>query len=153
MAALASWLPVGIEILSSLSHDRDAGYDSVHAVTEQLALARSILRLPDTEVTLPIGVGFLGWQLDQQDGQPGTALLSAVLAANVQAVWFAFGNDLHRWIRHVRAHDSLCGTHTVIFVQTSSITDVQLAINEWKVDVIVVQGLTIPMASSTPLTP
>lgn len=73
------------------------------------------------------------------DAKPDNALeiLSMCLQERVTAVWFAFGDDLGRWIQHVRRHEEV---HTIIFVQVNSVAEALTAYREWKVDVIVVQG-------------
>jgi len=118
-----------------------AGYDSSEHFKSQVSLARSTLqRNPNDK--LPIGVGFLGWQLEKPDS-PVLESLAATLSENVEAVWFAFGQDLGRWIKTVRDHDEKMkkGKKTVIFVQICSIEEALVAINDWKVDVLVVQGI------------
>jgi len=54
--------------------------------------------------------------------------------------WFAFGVDLGKYIAQVRAFDANREHKTVIFVIVSSVEDALQATNEWKVDVLVVQG-------------
>ena len=93
--------------------------------------------------TIPIGVGYLGWQLEKANS-PAIELLSIALEARVQAVWFAFGKDLGRWVEFVRNHDgrSRNGHKTLVFAQISTIEEAQRAISEWQVDVVVAQGLS-----------
>ena len=68
--------------------------------------------------------------------------IDALLEANVQAFWLAFGNDLHRWIQYART--SPANTRSphkpLIFVQVTSVEEALRAANEWKADVIVAQG-------------
>lgn len=91
---------------------------------------------------LPIGVGFLGWQLEKPDS-PVLESLTVALAENVEAVWFAFGQkDLSQWIKIVRDHDEKMkkDKKTIIFAQICSVEEALIAINDWRVDVLVVQG-------------
>ena len=106
----------------------------------ELSSARSLLQI-DSLTPLPIGVGFLSWLFEKQNS-PHPELLSIALENNVQAVWFAFGNEIGRWIQLVRAHDQKSGKNrkTLVFVQISSLQEALVAIHDWKVDVIVAQG-------------
>ena len=63
-------------------------------------------------------------------------LLSSALKSRVQAVWFAFGDDLGQWVKFVRDW----GDKTLIFIQISNVEEAKKAIYEWKADVIVAQG-------------
>ncbi|KAI0741452.1 2-nitropropane dioxygenase [Daedaleopsis nitida] len=107
---------------------------------EDLALARkSFPELGDRP--LPIGVGFIAWMLDA-DEQAAKQLVDVALESNVQAIWLAFGNDVHRWIQYARnssAHASFTD-RPLVFVQVTSVEEALLAANEWKADVIVAQG-------------
>jgi nitronate monooxygenase len=73
---------------------------------------------------------------------PELELLSIALNSNVKAIWFAFGNEMSRWVEYVRDHDRKSGNkfNTVVFAQISSPEQALVAINDWKVDVIVAQG-------------
>lgn len=97
---------------------------------------------------LAIGVGFLGWKLEESDGK-SAALLSIALDARVSAVWFAFGNDLGRWVDLVRRTDAARANtlvdepvkphKTLVFVLVNSVQEARIAV-EWHVDVLVAQG-------------
>ena len=104
-----------------------------------MAIARRLLNV-DTQSLLPIGIGYLGWLLDQVDA-PNSAqdLLAVALDNNVQAVWFSFGVDLTRWIRFIRDNEHSPGTIKV-FVQVTSLEEAIIAVKEWKLDVVVAQG-------------
>ncbi|KAF8899648.1 2-nitropropane dioxygenase [Gymnopilus junonius] len=117
-----------------------AGYDSVDALKKELKVARNHLQINEQQ-TLPIGVGFLCWQLEKFPAK-AEELLAAALESHPQAVWFSFGEDLGRWVNHIRKHDPNAGTKDAvkIFIQISTVKDLLLAINAWKVDAIVVQG-------------
>lgn len=93
------------------------------------------------QTPIPIGVGYLCWQLEKPNS-PAIELLSVALENRVQAVWFSFGNDLGRWVEYVRKHDDKAsdGHKTLVFAQISSTEEAKKAINEWKVDVVVAQG-------------
>lgn len=92
---------------------------------------------------LPIGVGYLGWQLDKfKSDSVAVNLISVALENRVQAVWFAFGADLGRWVKYVRDFDQKRsnGHNTLVFVQVSSVEESQEAVSQWKVDAVVAQG-------------
>jgi nitronate monooxygenase len=66
------------------------------------------------------------------------------LENGVQAIWFSFGEDLGRWIEFVRIHDQKSGKTpgTLIFVQVNSVDEALLAVQTWKADVLVAQGMS-----------
>jgi nitronate monooxygenase len=127
--------------LKNLISDR-AGYDDAQSLKNEVKAARSALRL-QSPTTIPIGVGYLGWQLEMSSTS-AVELLSVALEARIKAVWFAFGSDLGQWVEFVRNHDreSRNSHKTLVFVQISSVEEAQRAISEWQVDVIVAQGLS-----------
>ena len=88
---------------------------------------------------LPIGVGYLGWKLDEA-GEGAYEMLDAALDYNVRAVWLAYGDSLGKYVDYIRKHDDKCGRHTVIFINVNSVSEALRAVNEWKPDVIVAQG-------------
>lgn len=106
----------------------------------ELNIARSLLQAAEHE-PLRIGVGFLVWRLEK-DPSVAEKLVSIVIGQHVQAIWLAFGEDLGQWIRFIRAHDPNAGNEKAIkiFVQISTVEQAVQAIQEWKADVIVVQG-------------
>ncbi|KAJ7131672.1 2-nitropropane dioxygenase [Mycena crocata] len=110
---------------------------------KQLSMARSAFKTPLLKDQLPVGVGFIAWQLEKP-GSTSVDLLPLALENNVQAVWFAFG-DIGRYIQIVRDHDARMGKEgdqrTTIFVQVSSVKEALVAVNEWKADCIVAQGV------------
>ncbi|KAF8885030.1 2-nitropropane dioxygenase [Infundibulicybe gibba] len=116
-----------------------AGYDSPDKFRSQLALARSLLQI-DAPAQLPIGAGYLAWQLEAPNS-PAHELLDIALQENVQAVWFAFGNDLGRWAKYVRDHDKKSSKKTIIFIQVSSVDEAVTAASTWGADVLVAQGI------------
>lgn len=135
----ASGMSVSILIVQSSSHFK-IGYCSIEAFQQELRTARILLQA-DGDSTLAIGVGFLAWQLDR--GQYNALeCLHVTLENHVKAIWLSYGEDLGKWIKYVREHDPRAGTENAvkIFVQISSVEHALMAINDWKVDVIVVQG-------------
>ncbi len=90
---------------------------------------------------LPIGYGFIGWLLDKNE-DAGKQLIDVVIENDVQAIWLAFGNNIHRWVEYVRT--SPANRHAnhkpLIFIQVTSVEEALVAANEWEVDVIVAQG-------------
>ncbi|KAF8141704.1 2-nitropropane dioxygenase [Boletus edulis] len=117
-----------------------AGYRSADSLTSELSLARGLLHLNPSD-PLPIGVGYLAWQLEEPTANP-EALLSAALDNHVQAIWLAFGNDIKEWIKFIRNYDAQHKRPrpTTIFVPVSSVEEALVASDEWKVDVLVAQG-------------
>ena len=125
------------------SSDFKIGYDSIEGFRRELETARALLKV-DEESTLAIGVGFLAWQLDKQ--QPNALeSIHIALEYHVKAIWLSYGEDLGKWIKYVREHDPRAGTENAvkIFVQISSVEDALRAVNDWKADVIVAQGLMV----------
>ncbi|KIJ62004.1 hypothetical protein HYDPIDRAFT_176760 [Hydnomerulius pinastri MD-312] len=116
------------------------GYISVERLVNELSLVRGMLNLAPSE-PLPIGVGYLGWQLEESTAS-AEALLSAALDNHVQAIWLAFGNNLYQWITYIRSYDAehKRSPPTTIFVQVASAKDALVAIHDWKIDVLVAQG-------------
>jgi nitronate monooxygenase len=116
------------------------GYSSIEAFKRELKTARILLRVDD-ESTLAIGVGFLAWQLDKRQYN-ALECLHITLQNHVKAIWLSYGEDLGKWISYVRERDPRAGTENAvkIFVQISLVEHALMAINDWKVDVIVVQG-------------
>lgn len=117
------------------------GYQTLENLKAEVKLARSLLQVTDSRASLPIGIGYIGWRLEKPDTE-AHELLSVALENNVQAVWLSFGADLQRWITYIRESKRTPGT-TKIFVQVTSVEEALVAANEWKVDVIVAQGIFI----------
>jgi len=117
-----------------------AGYRTAESLTDELSLARGLLHLTPSD-SLPIGVGYLGWQLEEPTAKP-EVMLSAALDNHIHAIWLAFGNNLKEWIKFIRNYDAEHKRvrQTTIFVQVSSIEEALVASDEWKVDVLVAQG-------------
>jgi nitronate monooxygenase len=115
------------------------GNEDLAMLKSEVKLARDLLK-GDTQSPLPIGIGYLGWILEQSVTR-GSAhdYLSVALDNNVQAVWFSYGADLKGWIQYIRDNERHPGA-TTIFVQVTSVEEALVAINDWKVDVVVAQG-------------
>ena len=122
-----------------------AGYRTAEGLTDELSLARGLLHLTPSD-PLPIGVGYVAWLLEEPTAKP-EVLLSAALDNHVHAIWLAFGKNLKEWIKFIRNYDA---EHkrvrkTTIFVPVSSVEEALVASDEWKVDVLVAQGLVISL--------
>ncbi|KAF9003920.1 2-nitropropane dioxygenase [Cyathus striatus] len=89
---------------------------------------------------IPIGVGFIGWVLDKTEITDDPRIPS-VLEEKPVAVWFSFGVNLRKYIDFVRTYDAKRDHKTIIFVIVNSVEEALRAANEWKVDVLVVQGI------------
>ncbi|KAF7771037.1 hypothetical protein Agabi119p4_7011 [Agaricus bisporus var. burnettii] len=48
--------------------------------------------------------------------------------------------DLEKWIKFVRDYDAANNRKTIIIVQLSTVAKIQVAIRDWKVDIVVAQG-------------
>ena len=124
---------------------------SPETLRHELFCARSLLQSDqDLSIPLSIGVGFLGWTLELPDSQD-VELLTIALENHVKAVWFAFGDHTNRWLQLVRDHDQRSGANrkTLVFVQISSVDEAEVAIRDWRVDVIVAQGSVCPSLGRT----
>ncbi|KAI0763768.1 2-nitropropane dioxygenase [Trametes elegans] len=90
---------------------------------------------------LPFGCGFIGWMMDAKEAEY-TQLLDVALESGARAIWLSFGNNLNRWIQHIRASpaSARASEKPLVFVQVTSVEEAVSAANEWKADVIVVQG-------------
>lgn len=84
--------------------------------------------------SLPIGVGFFGFELDSSP--QAVSILDGVLAENVRAVWLSFSANLAKWCRHIRER----APNVIIVVQLPTTKDAVDAHDSWDVDVIVLQG-------------
>lgn len=119
-----------------------AGYGEPHAVHKELATARAIFdsRGYPHAFRLPVGIGFLGWKLNEA-GEGAFTMIDAALDNDVQAIWLAFGEDLGKYVQHIRTRDESTGRKTVVFIQVNSVADALKAVNELKTDVVVAQGM------------
>ena len=109
---------------------------------KQLQYVRSKLNVA-AGIPLPCGVGLLGWILDKTEISDDPRI-PAVLDELPAAIWFAFGTNLGKYVEQVRAYDEKRDPgkphKTLVFVIVNSVEDALRAANEWKVDVLVVQG-------------
>lgn len=121
------------------------GYEPPEKLEAEITIARTALQTP-AEEPLRVGIGFVGWVLDE-NAEDGRTLVLTALKHRVAAVWLSFGEDLGKWVQFVRDEDArrADGHTTLIFAQLSSVEDILVAVQEWHVDVIVVQGR--PLAS------
>ena len=120
------------------SHFALVGFDSSEKLKSDLQTIRKSLKLSDDAV-LPAGVGLLGWILDMTEASEDPRI-PAILEEKVAAVWFAFGNDLYKYIKAVRDFDAKREHKTKIFCCCNSVDEAIRAVNEWKVDILVLQG-------------
>jgi nitronate monooxygenase len=90
-------------------------------------------------VPVPMGIGLLGFVLDKTELSDDPRIPN-VLEEMPAAVLFAFGDDLGKYIAQVRAIDAKRAHKTIIFATINSVAAAKVAVNEWKVDVLVVQG-------------
>ncbi|KAJ4466759.1 2-nitropropane dioxygenase [Lentinula aciculospora] len=115
-----------------------AGFTPSKTLVEEIQTARSILQTP-SGAPVPIGVGLLGWILDMTETSDDSRI-PAVLAQCPEAIWFAFGIDLGKYVAQVREYDATREHKTKIFVIVNNVDEAMRAVEKWKVDVIVVQG-------------
>ncbi|KAJ3851456.1 2-nitropropane dioxygenase [Lentinula lateritia] len=115
-----------------------AGFTPSTTLIKEIQAVRSILNTPP-ESPVPMGVGLLGWILDMTE-ESDDPRIPAVLAERPQAIWFAFGVDLGKYVKKVREYDENRDHKTIIFVIVNNIDEAKRAAEEWKVDVLVVQG-------------
>lgn len=115
-----------------------AGFETAQQIKQYVQIVREELGTPPHQ-PVQFGIGFIGWILDTTEvsDQP---CLPAFLEELPTAIWFAFGNDLGKYVRRVREYESTRQHKTKVFVMVHSVEQALVAANEWKVDVIVVQG-------------
>ena len=118
-----------------------AGYRTPASVKQDFTLIRNSFPHLGPDKQLPVGYGFIGWQLDKNLDE-GKQLIDVVIENNVRAIWLAFGNDLHRWVEYIRTspRNARARHRPLIFIQATSVEEAFVAANEWNVDVIVAQG-------------
>lgn len=116
-----------------------ASFHSSAELKQELNKARKILSTAQDE-PVPVGIGFIGWILDKTEVSDDPRL-EAVLEEKPVALWFAFGDDLGKYIKRVRVYDSKREHKTVVFVIVSTVEDALKAANEWGADVLVAQGI------------
>lgn len=114
------------------------GFDSSEKIQETFQAIRTRLNIPKG-VTVPVGIGCIGWILDMTEGSDDPRL-PTILAELPQVIWFAFGVDLGKYVAQVRAHDAQRDHKTLIFVIVNSVAEAKRAAEDWGVDVLVIQG-------------
>ncbi|KAF8317561.1 2-nitropropane dioxygenase [Amanita rubescens] len=117
-----------------------AGYDTPDKFRDEISIARSQLNCGASE-RLPIGIGFLAWQLEKAPPK-AHEMVTIALDNKVQAIWLAFGQDLGQHILFIREYESKLKRDwkVLIFIQTSSPEEAKTATTKWEADVIVAQG-------------
>jgi nitronate monooxygenase len=116
-----------------------AGFDSSTTLKENFQTMRTLLKVPAGR-PVPVGVGVIGWIAEMTETSDDHRI-PTILAEMPAAIWFAFGVDLGKYIRQVREYDSKRAHKTLVFVIVNSVADALRAANEWKVDVLVAQGI------------
>lgn len=115
-----------------------AGFDTPEQHSETIRLVREQLNI-QKGAPVPVAFGFIGWILDMTEASPEPRL-EKYLEEKPTGIWFAFGTDLGKYIRQVQEYDAKRDHKTLIFVIVNSAADALKAANEWKVDVVVIQG-------------
>ena len=82
----------------------------------------------------------IGWVLDRTEVTEDPRI-PAVLDELPRAIMFAFGDDLGKYVRKVREYEASRVHKTLVFVCVNSVEEAVRAVNEWKVDVLVAQGM------------
>jgi len=116
----------------------------------ELDLAKDLLQRQDPTTKLPIGIGYLCWELDK-DPSKATQMLQIALTSNVQSIWLSFGNDLRPYVEFIRKADATRepdSRKTLIAIQVSSSAEALTAVNELKADIVIVQGTAVPRYTS-----
>ncbi|KAG5335757.1 hypothetical protein C0989_000435 [Termitomyces sp. Mn162] len=116
-----------------------AGFSSSQELKGYLQAVRTKLNISE-HAPVPIGIGFIGWILDKTESSDDPRIEN-ILKEKPVAIWFAFGVDLGKYIAQVRTFDAKRDHKTIIFVIVNSVEGALQAANEWKVDVIVAQGI------------
>lgn len=86
-----------------------------------------------------VGIGLVGWVLDMFNSTSDPRLETA-LEKKVAAIWLAYGQDLGKYVAQVRAYDATRDHKTSVFLTVNTVEEAIRGANEWRVDVIVVQG-------------
>lgn len=126
-------------ILLTCSYTPRSGYRTPEALLHELDLAKELLQRQDPTTKLPIGIGYFGWELDK-DPSKATQMLQSALNSNVQSIWLSFGNDLRPYVEFIRKADATRSRKTLIAIQVSSSAEALTAVNDLKVDIVIVQG-------------
>ncbi|KAG6849924.1 hypothetical protein H0H93_003635 [Arthromyces matolae] len=116
-----------------------AGFTSSAQLKSSFQVVRQKLNIAEGS-PVPVGIGFVGWILAMTEISDDPRL-EAILEEKPVAIWFAFGDNLGKYIAQVRAYDEKREHKTTVFVMTHSVEGALRAANEWEVDVIVAQGV------------
>ena len=127
--------------MKQLHDDYDIGFLSSDELKRNIQVARKRLNIADN-APVPIGLGFIGWILDMTETSDDPRLISTLEEKPV-ALLFAFGTNLGSYITQVHDYDTKREHKTIVFVIVNSVEEALKAANEWKVDVIVAQGLIL----------
>lgn len=114
-------------------------FETPAQLRDQLNIARSTLNVADA-ATLPIGVGYIGWILDESE-PAAKELISIAFEYRVKAIWLSHGDNLEKWIEYYRALAKETGHHPLLVVQIFFPEGAVVAAKEWKADIIVAQGV------------
>ena len=123
------------------------GYDPLENFVKEFTLAETMLRTPKDQI-LPIGVGFLGWKLDDPKSTVQKQALDLVLTRRVRAIWLSFGSNLGKYVRYIREHDEKANKSgagdnhkTVVLVVVSNVEEAIAAVKRDEADILVAQGV------------
>ncbi|KZT04211.1 NPD-domain-containing protein [Laetiporus sulphureus 93-53] len=113
-----------------------AGNEPAYKIADALEEARAAVSKDKQHL---VGVGFVGWVLDMFNSEADPRL-ATVLDKAPAAVWFAYGQDLGKYVKQVREHDATRDHKTIVFVTVNTVEEAERATVEWKADVLVAQG-------------
>ncbi|KAJ3567906.1 hypothetical protein NP233_g6068 [Leucocoprinus birnbaumii] len=86
-----------------------------------------------------VGMGLVGWVMDRFNTGDDPRL-NTVLDKEVSGIWLAYGSDLGKYVEQIREHSKRTGHKTRVLVNVNTIDELNRAVNEWKADVVIVQG-------------
>ncbi|GJE93760.1 nitronate monooxygenase [Phanerochaete sordida] len=115
-----------------------AAFDTSEQLRHTLGRVRTALGVPAGKA-LPVGVGLVGWVLDQTEASEDPRI-PTVLDAQPALIYFAFGADLGRHVAAVRAHERGSTHRTLVAVCVSTVEEARRAADEWHADILVAQG-------------
>jgi nitronate monooxygenase len=114
------------------------GFDSAERMQEHLLKIRELLNVPK-DAPLPCGIGFLACVLDA-DGDVNDPRISLALDHKPPVILFAFGDALGKYVAKVQELVSTREYKTKVYVTVNSVEEALIALNELKVDGMIVQG-------------
>lgn len=118
-----------------------AGNEPAPKLADMIDQARAGLN-PEQQAL--VGMGLVGWVLDRFN-TGNDPRLKTVLDRKVSGIWLAFGNDLGKYVTQIREHSKASGHNTKVLVNVNTLDELKTALNEWKVDVVIVQGQNTPI--------